>query len=588
MGAAFGMMRLTILLAILVCAASGCMSMPAAGAGAAAAPPTSATAGATTIVAVAPPASPPCTIWQFLGADQFHADMAAKCACMLYILRPYLPVLDSPPPPPPIDDPANLESPNPAVKAAAEVKGEEDAAPAKAQALEYLASVGCGCYPDVQEALVSGLDDCTEMVRFAAASALYKAAGHPCQTCKSSSCCGPLVREKLMQIAYETKDNACYFEPSARVRRMARLALEACGGACPVPIPELPEEAPVPRRAPPPAPGAEASAASGNRPLPTAVIAELQGAGPASAGVTRKSIMAATQLRGEPATDVKLTSDSQSTADEEAGRVIATVNGQKIYESELDVAFQTRLADLNGEPTEDEQRRMYRDALLWAIDIRLLLDGGDERREKSVLAKAGHTKRASTGITPENEARARARLDEAARSNVRISQDAILDRYRRNISQYRTPPSVRWEQVVVPFDQHHGREEAKAVVRRLRQRWLGGQLPPVDEGKLDKVRVELVGWTAVSEVQPTQMRQMLTQLAIGQLSPIFEDGTGYRMIRVLERRDEQTKPLSELTAQIEAELRRERQHNAEQEYLTGLRQQAEIWTLIPLGEITTP
>ncbi|MDZ4817352.1 MAG: hypothetical protein SGJ20_00090, partial [Planctomycetota bacterium] len=48
----------------------------------------------------------------------------------------------------PISDPANLESPNPAVATAAGVKADEDAAAQKVKAIRYLATIGCGgCYP---------------------------------------------------------------------------------------------------------------------------------------------------------------------------------------------------------------------------------------------------------------------------------------------------------------------------------------------------------------------------------------------------------------------------------------------------------
>ena len=111
--------------------------------------------GATTIVAVAPPATPHPTLWQFLGADQFHADMAAKCQCMLYLLRPYFPVLDGPPPPAPIDDPANLEFAESGSQGSRQgvQKAEEDApARRRRECSSIWAKVGCGCYPDVQEA----------------------------------------------------------------------------------------------------------------------------------------------------------------------------------------------------------------------------------------------------------------------------------------------------------------------------------------------------------------------------------------------------------------------------------------------------
>jgi hypothetical protein len=583
-------MRLTILGILLLAAASGCASMPAGGA-AAAAPPTSATAGATTIVAVAPPATPHMTLWQFLGADQVCADLACKGECMLALLRQYFPALDGPPPPPPIDAPANLESPNPAVKAAAEVKGEEDAAPAKAQALEYLAKVGCGCYPDVQEALVSGLDDCTESVRFAAAQALYKAAGHPCQTCRSSSCCGSIVREKLTQIAYETKDDGCYFEPSSRVRRVARLALEACGGNCPMPV-ELPEEEPIPDQPePPPAPAAEMAVKSAKGPTPALAVKEINSA--ETGAVTRKGIMAASKLHGVPGTDDAATDGkvavAGATEETEAphGRVIAKIDGESIYESELDAAFGRRVEDFTQPLSLDEQREMYRDELLWAIDVRLLLR---EMKQGAAGAKGVQTTAATVAetVTAADETIARNWLEQTASQRVTVTPDQILDRYRRNIAQYRRPAAARWEQVVVPISRQGvtGHEEARQLIQKLRARWLGGRLPPVNDAELNHVNVQIVEWTDVSSIQPTLMRNMVQQLAIGELSEAFEDASGFRMVRVLERRSESTRTVAEVSAAIEAELRRESQQAAENKYLHELRTSATIWTIIPLEEVS--
>ncbi len=70
-----------------------------------------------------------------------------------------------------IADPANLASPNDAIKAAAQVKAEEDLAPQKIKALKFLAGIGCGCYDEdgkVKNAILAGLADCTPAVRMAA------------------------------------------------------------------------------------------------------------------------------------------------------------------------------------------------------------------------------------------------------------------------------------------------------------------------------------------------------------------------------------------------------------------------------------
>ena len=46
-----------------------------------------------------------------------------------------------------IADPANLQSDNPAIKAAAKAKAEQDLAPQKIKAIKYLATVGCAAFP---------------------------------------------------------------------------------------------------------------------------------------------------------------------------------------------------------------------------------------------------------------------------------------------------------------------------------------------------------------------------------------------------------------------------------------------------------
>lgn len=193
-----------------------------------------------------------------------------------------------------IADPENLESPNKAIKAAAEIKQQEDLAPQKIKALKYLADIGCGCYDKdgkVEAAILEGLADCTEEVRLTAVETVIELATNcdsdaaygsegctnkrqkrrkerqgklgecakkfssivcgckdQCQTQGGSSCCGSCctakIAEYLSKMAYE-EECGCWFEPSAEVRAKAREALGVC--PCPrvdCPEPEEPEELP--------------------------------------------------------------------------------------------------------------------------------------------------------------------------------------------------------------------------------------------------------------------------------------------------------------------------------------------------------
>jgi hypothetical protein len=263
---------LVALLAAAGCAAPGGAAPPPP-------PPTSAAAGETTIVAIAPPSAPSHNLVQFLGVDQACAAVHTLSDGIHQILAYLFPQLaqavalhPQPGPIPGIPAPEDVPADAPpAVQAAAQLAADEQQAEQTILAIRKLAQYGCiRGYPQIEEAFLAALDDPFEKVRFATAEALYETAGHPCKICKSSACCTPKLREKLWRMAFEMDEFGCPYEPSPRVRRMARLALKRCGAELPVPLPpgEDPIEGPIPPapgepapiEGPPPEPLAEAGA----------------------------------------------------------------------------------------------------------------------------------------------------------------------------------------------------------------------------------------------------------------------------------------------------------------------------------------
>ena len=247
---AFSPTSLLCLLVLAVCA--GCASVPKAPT-----PPSQAgpiTTGEATINVGQQACSPQQTLPEFLGLTGLAKAGCGAIDGMRNCLGQYFPGLEAKPSMLAISDPANLESPSPAVATAAEAKAQEDAAPGKIKALRYVAGIGCGeCYPDIEQSFLAALDDCTESVRFEAAKAIRKTAGNPCQSCRDGTCCSPAIREKLNELGYGTSENTnCFKEPSDRVRRMARLALCGCGGEAQPPgkPKEGPSQADVPAEAP--------------------------------------------------------------------------------------------------------------------------------------------------------------------------------------------------------------------------------------------------------------------------------------------------------------------------------------------------
>ena len=143
---------------------------------------------ATTATTLAAPA-PSCSLPQFLGIPQLFQGTFGLLRhtrdCLAAQLGTFFPGLEPTPPLKLLTDPANL-SPDapPSVQTAAEIKAKEDEAPQKAKAIAYLATIGCGCYEGVAEALAESLTDCSEEVRYATVKALRDLG------MKNCACCG--------------------------------------------------------------------------------------------------------------------------------------------------------------------------------------------------------------------------------------------------------------------------------------------------------------------------------------------------------------------------------------------------------------
>jgi hypothetical protein len=198
-----------------------------------------------TAVALPPPPTAPFTLWNFLGIPQGFNKIRDATSNK----RGNFPGMERKPPLMALADPKNLNSPVSAIKKAAEIKTEEDMAPQKIKAVKYLATVGCGCYGGVKEALLESLDDCTEEVRYQTVLAIQDAASLHCETCNRDCCCDEELSKKLAELAYEKNDKGCWLEPSERVREAAKQAMRACcpgqgpiGETEPGPPPTPPEE----------------------------------------------------------------------------------------------------------------------------------------------------------------------------------------------------------------------------------------------------------------------------------------------------------------------------------------------------------
>ncbi len=206
--------------------------------------------------AVTPPVAPhatsvaePMTLPRYLGVDTVATGLRRVVYRGRLRISGVLPMFEpqaTAAAPVALCDPSCLASPAPAVAAAAAKQQAEASAPVKVKALAYLATLNnCG-EPQIEEAFLAAFDDPSESVRVAAVQGIIDMNGR-CGECAKgcSGCCTPAISSKLQQLAFATDSQGCWCEPSAKVRRLARIGTCQCNVTAETAITSLPQEFPA-------------------------------------------------------------------------------------------------------------------------------------------------------------------------------------------------------------------------------------------------------------------------------------------------------------------------------------------------------
>lgn len=472
------------ILAVITSAAAllgGCMTAPVAPAPAAVAPPVAAAP------VVAAPAAP-CTLGGFLGLTPVCAAIGQDVTHKLAYFSQFFPCLEPPAPLLPLTDPANLASSVPAIATAAEIKKAEDLAPQKIKALEYLATIGCGgCYPGVEEAFLAGLDDCTESVRFAAVKAIHKTAGSPCVYCNHKACCSPRLRKRLMEIAFE--GSPCPKEPSARVRRMARVALNACG-------------APPPVMPPPPADPVELIPEGPTELPPGPVPAPPVGSPPAG------------PVPAAPPPEPYVTNPAAPVA------AVATVQQRSKLPSESNIV-----------PSFEASPAIKADLLAQA-----------QAQAGAEIHAGAKTPGVAAGDTVP-----------VARNDGDVGEDELLDYYANNLDRYHRPEQVRWESASVLIEQYPSPEEARRVMEYLRDRALMLDVDRPEAFQPELITTHRHDWTTRAEIASPPVVAALFSKEAGAVSDVMTDGKRLILVHVIGHRPAGTPPFDEIADQVRAD-----------------------------------
>lgn len=182
------------------------------------------------------------------------------------------------------------------------------------------------------------------------------------------------------------------------------------------------------------------------------------------------------------------------------------------------------------------------------------------------------------------------------RSKIKVSQNVspeeMVEYYQTRRQEFEYPAQVRWEELMVRKSgiPEQAQEQFARLAMMGNQVWpqVPGAAPTTPVfGAVAKAKSEgvnasgggLYDWTTKGSLKATAVDEALFNLPPGQLSPILNSGTGFHIVRVLERKEAGCKPFSEVQNDIREKLKNERMAKAQREYIDELRKNARIWTV---------
>lgn len=183
------------------------------------------------------------------------------------------------------------------------------------------------------------------------------------------------------------------------------------------------------------------------------------------------------------------------------------------------------------------------------------------------------------------------------RSKIKVSEEVspeeMVEYYQTKRSEFEFPTQVRWEELMV----RKSGIPAQAQEQYARLALMGNEVwplvaanPPavtpvfdaVARAKSEGVNATTGGvydWTSQGSLNAKAVDAALFSLSPGQMSAILDSGTGFHIVRVLERKEGGCKPFSEVQNDIRDKLKQQRMAAAQKKYIAELRKNAKIWTV---------
>lgn len=176
--------------------------------------------------------------------------------------------------------------------------------------------------------------------------------------------------------------------------------------------------------------------------------------------------------------------------------------------------------------------------------------------------------------------------DKYVANSFEIPPGDILDYYEKNIDKWRIPARVKWRELVIRFDKHPSKEEARSAINNLgNEVFLTGKpFEAVARDSSEGHNAKEGGtydWTTAGSLRSEVIEKALFNLPLKRLSEVIEDDVGYHIVEVLEREAARIQDMSEIQTEIRNKLSNDIRAEKLKELKKKILIRTPIWTMWP-------
>ena len=167
--------------------------------------------------------------------------------------------------------------------------------------------------------------------------------------------------------------------------------------------------------------------------------------------------------------------------------------------------------------------------------------------------------------------------------NVSLSE--IITEYQAEKESYFRPERARWEQLTVQTNNFPSEADARQAIQEMgREAVFGGSMQAVARARSQEPYASNGGvhdWASRGSLASEPLDAQIFSLPLNKISGVIQDGQGFHIIRVLERKDADYTPQSELQDELRSKIRKRKIEQSQRVALDRMRDKIPVWTLFP-------